>query len=129
MRVDLLRGDRLDVEDGQRASDIGRYLEDESVVLVPEQEGKPDPFAALMDESVSIVGEDHLRRAFQKARNHHQVLEMGGPPGRPHAFPRIVRSYRLQSLETGGQHRHGVHFWNALGIFQPVPVIHPQINL
>lgn len=129
MRVDLLRGGRLDVEDCQRASGIGRDLEDESVVLVPEQEGKPDPFAALMDENVSVVGEDHVRRAFQKARNHHQTLEMGGPPGRPHAFPRIVRSNGLQSLETGRQQRHGIHLGNALGIFQPVPVIHLQINL
>lgn len=129
MRVDLLRGDRLDVEDGERASDIGRDLEDEPVVLVPQQERQHDPFVALMDESVGVVGKDQVGRAFQKARNHHQVLEMSGPPDRPHAFPRIVGSDGLQPLETGRQQRHGVHLGNAPGIIQPVPVIHPQINL
>ena len=95
---------------------------------MPEKEGKRVAVVALKDESVSVVGEDHLRLAFENARNHHQVLEISGPPGRPCALPRIVSSNHLQLLETDRQHRHRVHLLNALGIIEPTPVMHPQIN-
>lgn len=59
-----------------------------------------ESFVVVMDESVCIVGKNKARLGFQKARNYHHVLEMSGPPDRPHAFPRIVGGNELQPLES-----------------------------
>ncbi len=118
-------------EEEEGVGGIGGDLKDEPVVVVPEEEvGGGRALVDLMGEEIGVVGEDvGVVGGVDKARNHTQILEIGGPPSGPHALLLIVRRHHLETFDGGGQNSRRINFGHLLGVLQPTCSFHPSKSI